>query len=76
LAREIGRRREKGRGKGKGKWWDPRLEGDLEDLQEWRLRREIWRGTQNGGSFGGSAGDDFFHQTSKFWREAPMEALA
>jgi hypothetical protein len=32
LAREIGRRRGKGRGKGKGKWWDPRLEGDLEDL--------------------------------------------
>jgi hypothetical protein len=76
LAREIGRRRGKGRGKGKGKWWDPRLEGDLEDLQEWRLGREIWRGTQNRGPFEGSAGDDFFHKTSKFWREAHMEALA
>jgi hypothetical protein len=27
------------------------LEGDLEALQEWRLRGEFWRGMQNGAPF-------------------------
>jgi hypothetical protein len=45
------------------------LEGDLEALQEWRLRREIWRGLQNGGLFGGPTGVDFFYKTSRpIWR--------
>jgi hypothetical protein len=49
------------------------LEGDLEGLQEWRVREGIWRGMQNGGLFRGSAGDGFLHQTSKFWSRGPYE---
>jgi hypothetical protein len=47
------------------------LEGDLEGLQEWRVRGGIWRGMQNGGLFRGPAGDGFLHQTSKFWSGGP-----
>jgi hypothetical protein len=48
----------------------------MEGLEEWRFEGEIWRGMQNGGPFGGSAGDDFFTKPPNFGVEAHMEALA
>jgi hypothetical protein len=44
---------------------------DLEGLQKCRLGGEIWRGMQNGGAFGGPAGVEFLHLTSKFWSRGP-----
>jgi hypothetical protein len=35
--------------------------GEMEGLQEWRLRGGIWRGMQNVGLFSGPAGDGFLH---------------
>jgi hypothetical protein len=61
----------KGQGEKKGKnrkrkekWWDPRLEEEMEVLQKWRLGGELWRGMQNRGSFKGPDGVVFLHQTS------------
>jgi hypothetical protein len=48
------------------------LEGDLEGLQEWRLRGEIWRGMQNGGPFGGFAVVDFFAPNLQILEQRPI----
>jgi hypothetical protein len=71
-AKRKEREREKENGKigkeekRKEKWWDPRLEGDMEGLQEWRLGGGIWRGMQNGDMFRDPSGVGFLHQTSKY----------
>jgi hypothetical protein len=71
-AKRRGRERKKKRkNRERKKWWDPRKEGDLKGLQEWRVGGEIWRGMQNGGGFGGPAGVEFLHLTSKFWSRGP-----
>jgi hypothetical protein len=64
-------REEVRRRKGKKKMVGPTFGGDLEGLQEWRVRGGIWRSMQNGGLFRGPARDGFLHQTSKFWSRAP-----
>jgi hypothetical protein len=43
----------------------------MEGLRKWRVGGGIWRGMQNGGLFKGPAGDEFLHQTSKFWSRDP-----
>jgi hypothetical protein len=76
------RERESGRGEGhtpgevrrRIKKWGPCLEGNLEGLQEWRVRGEIWRDMQNGGPFRGSAGVGFLPKPPNFGVEAHIEA--
>jgi hypothetical protein len=48
----------------------------MEGLQKWRVRGGIWRGMQNGGLFGGPAGDGFFTKPPNFVVETHMEAPA
>jgi hypothetical protein len=38
------------------KWWVPRLEGEMESLQEWRMGVGICRSMENGGPYRGPAG--------------------
>jgi hypothetical protein len=67
----VGEQRREGVGKKGGQrkkinMVGPSFGGEMEGLQKWRLRGDIWRGMQNGGLFRGPAGDGFLHQTSKF----------
>jgi hypothetical protein len=50
------------------------LEGDLEGLQEWRVRGGIWRGMQNEGLFRGPARVGFFSKPPNFEVDAHIEA--
>jgi hypothetical protein len=43
----------------KYKWWVPRVEGEMEGLQEWRVGVVIWRSMETGGPYRGPVGVGF-----------------
>jgi hypothetical protein len=56
------------------KWWGPRLEGDLEGLQEWRVRGGIWRVCKMEACLEALLEMDFCTKPPNFGVEAHMEA--